>query len=57
MSTVPTLPGIMPKMIDTPRIKLHALFSGAESGTPVCHAGVEFFAPLYQRQPQAAGRS
>lgn len=35
MSTVPTLPGITSKMIDTPRIKIHALFSGAESGIPV----------------------
>ncbi len=35
MSTVPTLPGITSKMIDTPRIKTHVLFSGGESGTPV----------------------
>lgn len=34
MSTVPTLPGITSKMIDTPRLKIHALFSGAESATP-----------------------
>ncbi|HUE98997.1 MAG TPA: alpha/beta hydrolase [Anaerolineales bacterium] len=35
MSTVPTLPGITPKMIDTNRLKTHVLFSGAENGTPV----------------------
>ena len=35
MPTVPTLPGITSKMIDTPRIKTHVLFSGAEDGTPV----------------------
>jgi len=35
MSTVPTLPGITSKMIDTPRLKMHVLFSGAETDTPV----------------------
>lgn len=35
MSTVPTLPGITSQMIDTPRLKMHVLFSGAETGTPV----------------------
>ena len=35
MSTVPTLPGITSKMIDTPRLKMHVLFSGPENGTPV----------------------
>lgn len=35
MSTVPTLPGITSKTIDTPRLKIHALFSGNESATPV----------------------
>ncbi len=35
MPTVPTLPGITSKMIDTPRLKMHALFSGPDSGTPV----------------------
>ena len=35
MSTVPTLPGITSKMIDTPRIQMHVLFSGPEDGTPV----------------------
>lgn len=35
MSTVPTLPGITSKMVNTDRIKNHVLFSGPENGTPV----------------------
>ncbi len=35
MSTVPTLSGITSKVVDTPRLKMHALFSGPEIGTPV----------------------
>jgi pimeloyl-ACP methyl ester carboxylesterase len=35
MSTVPTLPGIESKMVATPRINTHVLFSGPENGTPV----------------------
>ena len=35
MATVPTLPGITSKMIDTPRIKTHVLFSGPDTGVPV----------------------
>lgn len=35
MSTIPTLPGITSKMIDTPRLKMHALFSGPGDGAPV----------------------
>jgi pimeloyl-ACP methyl ester carboxylesterase len=35
MSTVPTLAGITSKTIDTPRLKMHALFSGPDNGTPV----------------------
>ncbi|MGZ9226255.1 MAG: alpha/beta fold hydrolase, partial [Anaerolineales bacterium] len=35
MSTVPTLPGITSKLIDTPRLQMHVLFSGPEEGTPV----------------------
>ena len=34
MSTVPTLPGITSKMIDTARLKMHVLFSGPEDGRP-----------------------
>ena len=35
MSTVPTLPGITSKVVDTTRLKQHVLFSGPENGTPV----------------------
>lgn len=35
MSTIPTLPGITSKMIDTPRLRTHVLFSGPENGVPV----------------------
>ncbi len=35
MSTVPTLPRIESKMVATPRINLHVLFSGTDGGTPV----------------------
>ncbi|HEU0293673.1 MAG TPA: alpha/beta hydrolase [Anaerolineales bacterium] len=35
MSTIPTLPGIESKMVATPRINMHVLFSGPEAGTPV----------------------
>ena len=35
MSTVPTLPGITSKVVDTPQLKMHALFSGPENSTPV----------------------
>ena len=35
MSTVPTLPGITSKIIETARIKTHVLFSGPDDGTPV----------------------
>jgi pimeloyl-ACP methyl ester carboxylesterase len=35
MGTVPTLPGITSRMIDTPRLRIHALFSGPEDGEAV----------------------
>ncbi len=35
MPTVPTLPGITSKLIDTPRLQMHVLFSGADDGVPV----------------------
>jgi pimeloyl-ACP methyl ester carboxylesterase len=35
MSTVPTLPGITSKMVDTDRLQTHVLFSGPDDGTPV----------------------
>jgi pimeloyl-ACP methyl ester carboxylesterase len=35
MSSIPTLPGITSKMINTPRLRLHVLFSGPDDGAPV----------------------
>lgn len=35
MSTVSTLPGITSKLIDTPRLRMHVLFSGPDDGVPV----------------------
>ncbi len=35
MSTVPTLPGITARMVQTSRLQVHSLFSGPEGGVPV----------------------
>ncbi len=35
MSSIPTLPAITSKMIDTPRLQVHALLSGPEDSVPV----------------------
>jgi pimeloyl-ACP methyl ester carboxylesterase len=35
MPTVPTLPGITSQLVDTPRLKVHALFSGPADSVPV----------------------
>ena len=35
MSSIPTLPGITSRIIDTPRLAIHALFSGAADAIPV----------------------
>lgn len=35
MSTIPTLPGITSRMIQTPRLAVHALSSGPDDGIPV----------------------
>lgn len=35
MSSIPTLPGIESKMVDTARLRQHVRFSGPEDGTPV----------------------
>ena len=35
MPSVPTLPGITSKLIDTPRLQMHVLFSGADDAVPV----------------------
>lgn len=35
MSSIPTLPGIESRMVDTPRLKVHVLLSGPSDGVPV----------------------
>jgi pimeloyl-ACP methyl ester carboxylesterase len=35
MSTIPLLPGITSRMVDTPRLRQHVRFSGPEDGVPV----------------------
>ena len=35
MSSIPTLPDITSQMIETPRLRMHALFSGPADGVPV----------------------
>lgn len=35
MSSIPTLPGIESRMVDTPRLRSHVLLSGPEDGEPV----------------------
>ena len=35
MSSIPTLPGITSQMIATPRLQIHALFSGPADGVTV----------------------
>jgi pimeloyl-ACP methyl ester carboxylesterase len=47
MSTVPTLPGITSKIIDTARLKTHVLFSGPEDGIPVVFIHGNFSSATY----------
>lgn len=47
MSTVAILPGITSKMIGTPRLKQHVLFSGPEDGIPVVFIHGNFSAATY----------
>jgi len=47
MSTVPTLPGITSRMIQTKRIKMHVLFSGPDGGIPVVFVHGNFSAATY----------
>ncbi len=35
MGSIPTLPGVESRMVQTPRLAMHALFSGPEEGEPV----------------------
>lgn len=47
MSTVPTLPGITSKMIQTARINTHVLLSGPDDGIPVVFVHGNFSAATY----------
>lgn len=35
MSSIPTLPGITSRLVDTPRLRIHTLFSGSDDAVPV----------------------
>ncbi len=47
MPTVPTLPGITSRLIETERLKQHVLFSGPEDGIPVVFIHGNFSAATY----------
>jgi len=54
MSTVPTLPIITSKMIQTKRINLHVLFSGPVGGTPVVFVHGNFSSSTYWEETMLA---
>ncbi len=54
MPTVPTLPGITSKMIQTDRITTHALFSGPDDGIPVVFIHGNFSAATYWEETMLA---
>ncbi|MBL8096096.1 MAG: alpha/beta hydrolase [Anaerolineales bacterium] len=47
MPTVPTLPGITSRLVETARLKQHVLFSGPEDGIPVVFIHGNFSAATY----------
>ena len=54
MSTVPTLPGIESKMIQTTRINSHVLLSGMDDGIPVVFLHGNFSAATYWEETMLA---
>lgn len=54
MPTVPTLPGITSKMIATPRLNTHVLFSGPDNGVPVVFIHGNFSAATYWEETMLA---
>lgn len=54
MSTVPTLPGITSKMIDTPRLNTHVLLSGPDEGVPIVFVHGNFSAATYWEETMLA---
>ena len=54
MPTVPTLPGITSRMIATPRLNTHVLFSGPDDGAPVVFIHGNFSAATYWEETMLA---
>lgn len=54
MSTIPTLPGITSKRIDTPRLNMHVLLSGPDDGIPVVFVHGNFSAATYWEETMLA---
>lgn len=54
MSTVPTLPGITSKMIQTKRLNQHVLFSGPDDGLPVVFIHGNFSSSTYWEETMRA---
>lgn len=54
MPTVPTLPGITSKLIATPRLNTHVLFSGPADGVPVVFIHGNFSAATYWEETMLA---
>ncbi|HSF83634.1 MAG TPA: alpha/beta hydrolase [Anaerolineales bacterium] len=54
MSTVPTLPGIESRMIQTERINMHVLLSGPQNGIPVVFVHGNFSAATYWEETMLA---
>ncbi len=54
MPTVPTLPGITSRMIATPRLNTHVLFSGPDDGVPVVFIHGNFSAATYWEETMLA---
>ncbi len=54
MPTVPTLPGIISRMVPTPRIKTHVLLSGPANGIPVVFIHGNFSAATWYEETMLA---
>ena len=54
MSTVPTLPGVISKMVHTKQIKMHVLFSGSDDGIPIVFVHGNFSAATYWEEVMLA---
>lgn len=54
MSTVPTLPGIASRMVQTKRLNTHVLFSGPDDGLPVVFIHGNFSAATYWEEVMLA---